>query len=191
MKTSVMLALVIAVVAVEFACGQEPQQPNEHLKGFAPFIGTWRYEGPALEESPLADKDSKVVFQISWRWILDKQAVMADWSFEFESGAKISGKLLNGWNAEKEKIVSGGMDSTGGMGMATYVLDSEAQTITETVRGVTGEGEEWSNKNLMTKPDKDTVTWQALERNYPGLEGPSPIFKLKRVKRAAGKKAAN
>jgi hypothetical protein len=70
------------------------------------------------------------------------------------------------------------------------VLDSEAKTITETGRGITGEGEEWSNKNLITKPDKDTVTWQALERQFPGIEGPSPIFKLKRVKPDAAKKAA-
>ena len=81
MKRFAIVTLTAAVIASGIAYGQEPQQPNEHLKGFGPFIGKWRHEGPVLEKGPFAekaDKDSKMVVGISWRWILDKQVIMMD-----------------------------------------------------------------------------------------------------------------
>jgi hypothetical protein len=188
MKRFVMLALVIAVVAVGFACGQEPQQPNEHLKGFAPFIGSWEYEGPIGEDGPLADKDTKMVVQISWTWILDKQAILSDWSIEFENGTKLAGKGLTGWNAVEKKITNSGMNSLGGMGLGTDVIDEEEKTITSTSEGADPDGKRTSMKTVIKMKDKDTLTWQAVERTGGDVEGPSPVYEFKRVKRAKGKK---
>jgi hypothetical protein len=188
-KRSAILGLVIAVVAVGFACGQQPQQPNEHLKGYGPFIGTWRYEGPLLEDLPgVAAKDSKLVFQLSWRWVLDKQVVMNDWLVEFEEG-EYSEKTLIGWNAADEKIIYGGFNSLGYGWMGAATPDLKAKTITTASTGKSPEGGSTSFKGVIKKVDKDTLTWQALERTGAGVEGSSPVYTFKRVKRAKGKKA--
>jgi hypothetical protein len=160
-----LLMLVAAAVLISgFAYGEEPQQPNENLKGFRPFIGAWRYKGPALEDSPWAKKGGKCLIQLSWRWILDKQVVMNDWEIEVEGGVKLAGRSLIGWNAADKKIISGGMDSTGGMGMGTVMLDRKAKTMTITAEGVDPEGEKTAAQNVVTMTDRDTLTVKALER---------------------------
>ena len=39
-----MKSAILALVALVFTGTVFGQNPNEHLKGYAPFIGTWRYE---------------------------------------------------------------------------------------------------------------------------------------------------
>ena len=144
-----------------------------------------------MEKGPFAEKaakGSKMVVDISWRWILDKQVIMYDWTIDFQGGPKISGKELIGWNAADSKIVGGGMNSLGGMAIGTRVIDGK--TITSTNEGVDGEGVKSSYKNVIKKTDKDTFTWQAVERTGGDVEGPSPVYTFKRVKRTRGKKAA-
>jgi hypothetical protein len=178
-KRAAILTLVAAVVTGSVVA----QEPNEHLKGFAPFLGTWRHEGPVLEKGPFAEEakeGSRLVVHISWSWILDQQVVMSDWSIEFQGGPKISGKVLTGWNAVEEKIVGGGMNSMGGMGVGTSVIDGT--TITATSADVDGEGTKTSSKTVVKITDEDTLTWQAVERTGGDVEGPSPVYTFKRVK---------
>ncbi len=112
---------------------------------------------------------------------------MYDWTIDFQGGPKISGKELIGWNAADINIVGGGMNSIGGMAIGTRVIDGK--TITSTNEFVDGEGVKSSYKNVIKKTDKDTFTWQAVERTGGDIEGPSPVYEFKRVKRT-GKKAA-
>ncbi len=56
---------ILTVVAAVLTGSVFGQEPNEHLKGYAPFIGNWRYEGPVLEDIPnVAAKGSKCVRSI-------------------------------------------------------------------------------------------------------------------------------
>ena len=183
-----LMFVAAAVVTNGFAWGAQPQQPNEHLKAFAPFIGMWRYEGPVLEEGPMAEKGSKSVAQMSWRWILDKQVLMTDWTVELQGGVKVSGKGLVGWNAAEEKVMGGNMDSMGGIGLGTHVIEGE--TITSASESVDAQGRKIVMKVVVKKTDKDTLTWQAVERTGGDSEGPSPIYTFKRVKRTKGKETA-
>jgi hypothetical protein len=184
---SAILTLVAAVVVTGTAYGQ---QPNEHLKGYTPFIGTWRYEGPVPEEVPgIAKKGSHEVVVFSWKWILDKQAVMHDWLVELEGGTVLTGKALIGWNAAENRIVRGTMDSMGGMNMGTIEL--EGKTIKFVVEGVTGEGEETSGRVVFKKTDKDTLSFQRLGVIGGLIEGDSPVYTFKRVKPAKGKEVAD
>ena len=87
---SLLIISISLVVCTGVALGAQPAKPNEHLKGFRPFIGTWRFEGPSPEEVPgFVEKGSKCDVQFSWRWILDKQAVMQDLLVEFEGNKQI------------------------------------------------------------------------------------------------------
>ena len=178
MKKPMILVLFAALVSGSVVA----QEPNEHLKGFAPFIGTWRLEGPLPEEAPgVAAKGSKVVAQSSWTWILDNQVVMCDWFIEFEGGQKWSGKFLIGWNAAEKKIMGGGMNSGGGMDISTHVIDG--RTLTSTNEGVDGDGRKTSSKVVHKKTDEDTLEWQMVEeRTGENVTGPSPVATFKRVK---------
>jgi hypothetical protein len=189
-----MKTIVTALTLIVLACGvtyaqDEPGPGFEHLKVYGPFIGTWRYEGPLLEDlEGIAEQGTKLVVQASWRRILNKSAVEYNWSITFEGGAELAGKALFGWNADDEKIVSGGMSSNGTVTLGSVTHDKAAKSLTSTLKGVDGEGEEISRKEVFTKTGKDTYTWQALKRTGGIVKGPSGEYTFKRVERA--KKAA-
>ncbi len=185
-----LVTATLVVFAVLFACGisygaeQKGPPPNEHLKCYGPFIGVWRYEGPLLEDVPdMAKKGSTFVFEFSRRWILDKNAVEGAWSIEFENGEKVSGKWLVGWNAAEKQIVSGGMNSAGSINLGSVTYDRAAKSLTAVTEGVNGDGGETSYKGVVTKTGKDTLTWQRLEGVGGIVEGESPVYEFKRIKR--------
>jgi hypothetical protein len=182
---------MIHFVCTSVTFGAQPAEPNEHLKGLSPFIGTWRFEGPSPEGVPgYVEKGSPCVIQFSWRWILDKQAVMQDLQVEFEGNKQIAQKELIGWNAAEEKIVLGGMTSFGIVHLGSIQLDPQTKTLTLETEGVNAEGGKSTGKAVFTKVDRDTLTFKRLELTGNLVEGPSPVYTLKRVKRDQGKKAA-
>lgn len=172
--------------------GQETPGPNfEHLKLYGPTIGTWRYEGPLLEDMPgLANKGTKYVTQIGWRWILNKNAVELNWSSKFQGGKTISGKGLIGWHAAEKRIAIGGIDSTGSITLGTVTFEDGGKTSTLTAEGIDGEGKKTTFTGVVKRTGKDIITWQALERTGGRVDGKSPVYTLTRVKRTRGKKPA-
>jgi hypothetical protein len=189
-----MKSIVTTLTVILLTCGvtygqDEPGPGFEHLKCYGPFIGTWRYEGPVLEDLPgIAEKGTKIVIQASWRRILNRSAVETNWSLKFEGGAELAVKGLYGWNADEKQIVYGSMDSLGSIQMGTVTPDAAAKSTTLNAKGVDSEGKKISVKAVLTKTGKDTLTWQALERTGGIAEGRSPEIMFKRVERA--KKAA-
>ena len=187
----ILSALTVLLLACGVTYGQDEPGPGfEHLKCYGPFIGTWQYEGPSPEGVPdIAEKGTKLVIQISWRRILNKSAVEYNWSIKFEGGTELAGKALVGWNADDEEIVYGGMNSVGDLTLGTVTHDNAARALTTTLKGVNGKGEEKSSKSVLTKTGKDTLTLQAWDREGGIVEGPSPVYTLKRVerKKKAGK----
>ncbi len=185
-----MKKIVTALTVILLACGvsygqeAEPGPSFEHLKSYGPFIGTWRCEGPLLEDVPdFGEKGTQFVFEISWKRVLNKCVVEESWLIKSEGGTEFSGKALIGWNANKKEIAYGGMNSVGGMTLGTETLDKAAKSTTLTAKGIDGEGEETSIKTVTTKTGKDTLTWQALERTGGIVEGPSGVYTFKRVER--------
>jgi hypothetical protein len=181
----IILSLIVFALSCGVSYGQEqPATVSEHLKCFGPFLGNWRYEGPLLEDvEGMAEKGTKIIVQVSMKRILNGSAVETNSSLEFEGGAKLSVKILNGWNAKEEKIVEGFMSSDGGISVGSVTHDKAAKSLTISLTGVDGEGKETSSKVVMTKTGKDTYIWQALERTGGLAEGKSPPYEFKRVKR--------
>ncbi len=191
MKRIAIITVMAAVINSGLAYSDEPSQIPEPLRPFRPMIGTWRYEGPILEDVPgVAEKGTNFVIQFSWRWILDRQAVMEDVRFELEGAEPFSAKSLVGWNAAEKRIVNGAVDSAGGVGLGNVVLNPEAKTSTLTLEGVNREGEKTLLKAVVKVTGKDTMTWQHLQRSGFRVEGKGPVYTLKRVAPAKGKKAA-
>jgi hypothetical protein len=176
--------MVVLVCGVSYG-QQEPGPGFQHLKCLRPKLGDWRYEGPLLEDVPdFAEKGARLVVQVSRRWALNKSAIEENMSIEVEGGIRFLGKSLIGWNAAEEQIVYGGMNSLGGIGLGAVSPNEKAKTFTFTSEGVDGEGEEVSAKQVLTQTGEDTLTYQALERHGGPVEGPSPVYTFKRVKRA-------
>jgi hypothetical protein len=188
----VLFSLVVFALSCGVSYGQEqPAAVSEHLKCFGPFIGNWRYEGPLQDDlKGMAEKGTQMVVDTSLKRILNGSAVERNWTIKFVGGAEITGKSLSGWDAKQEKIVQGDMNSNGGISVGSVTHDRAAKSLTSSLKGVDGEGKETSSKIVLTKTDKDTYTWQALERTGGLAEGPSPIYEFKRVK-PQGKNQAN
>jgi hypothetical protein len=155
------------------------------------MLGTWQYEGPLLEDLPdIAEKGPKILFRFSWRRILNKSVVEENVLVELDGKTIIAVKALIGWNAEKKELAYGGMSSLGSLSLGTMNFDKTAKTATLTAKGIDGDGEETSFKAVVTKTGKDTLTWQALERVGGIVEGPSPVYAFKRVKRVKRTKSS-
>jgi hypothetical protein len=186
------ITMTFLVVSCCVSYGQEATGPNsEHLNCFGPMIGTWQYEGPLLDTVPdFAEKGTKILFQFSWKRILNKSVVEENRSIAFEGGKKFAGKALIGWNAAENQLTYGGMDSLGGMSLGTVTFDEAAKTSTLTENGIDGNGKKTEFKGVVTKTGKDTLTWQALVRVGGVVEGPSQIYNFKRVERAKRNKPA-
>ncbi len=192
MKQATMILTAVAVVLVcGLSHGKEPTEAAKQLKCYDGLIGTWRYEGPLLEDVPdVEEKGSDVVIQLTWRRILNRNVVETTWSIDFKEAETIAGKGLIGWNAAEKEIVQGGMNSIGAIGFGTLTVDDAAESFTLTSEGIDGEGEETSIKTIVTKKDKNTLTWRALERKGGLVEGPSPEYTFKKVERAKRAKKA-
>jgi hypothetical protein len=185
------LTIVTIVLASGHLYGKEPTPASENLKCYDALIGTWRYEGPLLEEVPdFAQKGSDVVIQVTWRRILNRNAVEANTSVKFEEGDTILGRALIGWNAAESQIVHGSMNSVGAVGLGTVTVDEATSSFTLTSEGIAGDGEKTEYKDVVTKKDKDTFIWRALERKGGLVEGPSPEYTFKRVEQAKRAKRA-
>jgi hypothetical protein len=189
-----MKRLVLAVTTVVLACGfalaQEEPGPNfEHLKAHGIVIGTWRYEGPLLEDVPgFAKKGSQCVDQSSWRWVLNKNAIEVTWRSEFEGGKTLSGRGLVGWNAADKKIMFGGMDSAGSMSIGTIAFEDDGKTSSLTGHNIDSDGKTTTFKNVIKMQGEDTFTIQTTERGGGAVDGPGPVYTFKRVEREERRK---
>ena len=72
-------------------------------------------------------------------------------------------------------------ESEGGFGDGVWTWDGKRWTIEAT--GVQADGSEMTATNILTRLDKDTFTWQSVERTLDGEESPNlPPVKVSRVK---------
>ena len=134
----------VAQDAVAQDRAQEPAPTFEQMKPSGPFLGNWRYEGPLQEDYPgLAKKDDIIIFDFSWRRILNKAAVEETWSFEFKGGKKLTGKAMIGWDAQSKRLIYGGLNSEGGMEVGNVEFDVAAKTSTLTSRVLSEKGTEY------------------------------------------------
>jgi hypothetical protein len=172
------------VLLYGIAWGQEPTNPNaDQLKCFAPFIGTWRFEGPSLEDVPgVAEKGTECLIEFSWKRILNKGAVESSLYVEMDNrNVIVSSKSLNAWNASDQSIVLAGASSHGAIFLGNVVPASDKKQLTVSWRGSSADGSPTSSRAVFTITDPDTLTFEALEREDLIIQGPSPVYTLKRV----------
>lgn len=173
---------ILAILVCGISYGQERTSNYEHLKCYDQLIGTWTYDGPALETLPeILNKGDHVVVRVTYKWILDKGAVEVDYFSESKSGGKVTARGLIGWNRANGQIIEVGMNSWGGHSMATDTYDPATKTWRSVRKGVNSKGNATSSILVLTLQDKDTYVSQALGRKGGVTEGDGPKVVYKRV----------
>jgi hypothetical protein len=174
------------LLAASMVVGQAEASPNYgHLKAFDGLIGTWLYRGPVQEDVPnLPGKDTPMLVHSSWKWIFNKAVVENSYALRFKDSAKVEGKTMYGWNAAEKKIVSGGMNSIGGMGLGEASFSDDGKVLTVAIKSVDGDGVETSSDIVFTLQGEDVFVWQSTNRQGRDLPADSPKYTFKRVQRA-------
>ncbi len=179
-----LLTVVAIVLFYGVAAGQEQPGPTyEHLKPFEQLIGTWKYDGPLQENVPvLGGKDSKLVVQLTWEWVLNKCALESNATVELQGGVKLLGKTLIGWDLAEGRIILGGMNSFGAHEVSTVTYDDATKTWTTHSKSVDEKGRHTSATIVGRLIDADTYEWQMKDRKGGDVPGDSPKYVLKRIK---------
>jgi hypothetical protein len=173
-------AFLLAASMVVVGQAEETTSNYEHLKVLQPFLGSWTYEGVLHDDIPgLAIKGVNVRIPFRYRWILNRNALMMDWSVQVDSGADLDGKVLIGFDPKGNKIVSGEFTSSGRYSHGEWSV--EGNTLTITGRGVAADGSEIANVVTNTITDSGTMIWQAKDQTRGGERVPdSAEYEFKR-----------
>ena len=180
-----MKRVVLALLAVAMTCGDangqdQPVSNYEHLKCYEQLIGTWEYDGPLQEASPvLGAKDSKMVVRISWKWILKENVLEMNWSIKLQDDTELSGKSLTGWDTAEGRIIAGGMSSMGAHNLSMATYDEATKTWTVESKGVDRQGRATTATVVNRLVDADTLEWQSKDRTGGDNTGDSPKYTFK------------
>jgi hypothetical protein len=179
------LLFVAACVACAPLLAAEPQplpSQYENLKAFDKLIGTWVYDGPVLEDGPLAKKGERVKVAIHYRWILNKSVVEIEFMAWLEDGREVGGKRLVGWHPAEKHMVGGGWDSLGTLWLGAETVSEDGKTFIAEDKGFSPDGREVTQQSITTV-EGDTLTLQWKNRKGPDFTGDSPKYVFKRQKK--------
>jgi hypothetical protein len=118
-------SFVVAAVVV----GQAPSQPSshEHLKAFAPAIGTWVTEVPGMGKMSL-----------SLRWTLNKNFIERSESYAGADGTTYIRKGIIGWDASTKQIRGWMFSQSGSIRRSVWESDGDQLKVKTTKIGPDG-----------------------------------------------------
>ncbi len=131
---------------------------SEHLEQLGWLIGSW------VDESP----DSLVVTQ--YRWDDDKNFIVADFTVRISGQPTLRGTQRIGWDPLEKVVRSWIFDSEGGFAQGVYSRDGDRWIIKMT--GVTRDGQAASSTNVITRADRERMTWESRDRIVGGESRP-------------------
>lgn len=183
MRLALALAFVSALAIAAPAAEEKAVSNYEHLKVLEPFFGPWVYEGPAKDEIPgLAEKGAAIRIPFEYRWVLDKNGIVMDWSIQVRGGKSLSGMVLIGWNAKEKRITSCQLTSAGFCASSVWFADGKTLRIEG--KEIGPDGVETSSVVFNKLTDRGTMIWQATNVLRDGEKQPdSPEFELRPRKR--------
>jgi hypothetical protein len=181
------------LLAASMAIGQaEATASNyEHLKVLTPFLGSWGYEGPLHEEIPgFAEKGAKLRILFRYQWILNKNAILMDWSIQQDGGGAVDGKVLIGFDPKGGNIVSGEFTSLGEYSHSEWSV--EGKTLTIHGRGFAADGSDTAATVTNTITERGTMIWQAKGQTRAGNKlSDTAEYEFKRPARAGEAAGSN
>lgn len=136
-----------------------PPSNYEHLKELDWMIGSW------------IDKDDNATIQTDCEWTKNRNFMTR--SFAVAAGDKVhmSGMQVVGWDPIAKQIRSWVFDSNGGYSDGKWKHKGNRWIVQQT--GVLVDGGKTTSTNIFTYVDKDTCTWQSIDRTVDGEMQPN------------------
>jgi uncharacterized protein (TIGR02246 family) len=126
----------------------------EQLKVLEWMVGRW------------VDKDDNVDIQTEVNWTKNRNFLMRSFTVAAQGRIDMSGMHIIGWDPAAQAIRSWTFDSDGGFAEATWTHKGDRWFINN--KGVLADGRKASMVNVIKALDKDSFTWQTIERTAGG-----------------------
>lgn len=126
----------------------------EHLKVLEWMVGSW------------GDQDEEVQIQTECKWAKNQNFLVRSFSIVVGDQIDTSGMQIIGWDPAAKSIRSWTFDSNGGFAEATWKKKGDRWYISN--RGVLPDGRLATMVNVMKPVDKDSFTWETIERTAGG-----------------------
>ena len=158
---------------------------RENGKWLIALMREWPDEGVALRdldwligswEAKVGDRD----VQTTYEWDEGKHFIRGRYTVK-DNGVAVSGTQLIGKDPRSGQLHSWLFEGDGGFGDAAWTWDGKQWRLE--AAGVEPDGGETTATNLLTPLDKDSFTWQSIDRTLDGAAVPDiPPIKVVRAK---------
>ena len=136
---------------------EEPTPPPsnyDHLKELDWMIGSW------------IDKDDNATIQTDCEWTKNRNFMTRSFAVAIGDKVHMSGMQIVGWDPIAKQIRSWVFDSNGGYSDGKWKRKGERWIVQQT--GTLPDGGKTASTNIFTHVDKDSFTWQAIDRTVDG-----------------------
>jgi hypothetical protein len=176
-----MLSLCACVVATSAVLGQAPAPPSnyEHLKDLEWLVGSWEANVKAEDEVPgVVKQGDPVKIALACEWALGKNVIAVSFAVTAHGVTLMEHRGMIGWDAAEKQVVSGGFNSLGGHGHATWSKTGGQWRIKGA--GVEGDGTKTQETMVFSNISEDSFTSQTLDRSEggePQADGEKTVWK--------------
>ncbi len=126
----------------------------EQLKALEWMVGHW------------VDQDDKVKIETDCRWAKNQNFLIRSFTIAAGDRVDMSGMQIVGWDPSTKSIRSWAFDSEGGFAEATWRRQGDRWFIHN--HGILADGRKASMVNVIKPIDKNSFTWQTIERTAGG-----------------------
>lgn len=137
---------------------EEPPAPPpsnyEHLKELEWMVGSW------------IDRDERATIQTDCEWTKNKNFMTRSFAMVIGDRVNMAGMQIIGWDPAAKQIRSWVFDSDGGFSEGKWKRKGDRWLIQQI--GTLPDGGKSSAVNIMKEVDKDSFTWQSVERSVDG-----------------------
>jgi hypothetical protein len=181
--TRLALVLVVVFVGASTAETEEATSNYQHLRVLDPFLGPWVYEGPLKEDIPgFAEKGTLIRVPFEYRWAVNKNALIMDWSIQVKGQRSLDGVVLIGWDPKEKDIIDREFTSDGGYSFAVWTVEGNTLRIKDHV--IAADGTETTSVVLNKLTEQRTMIWQATNQVRGGTPLPdSAEYEFQPMKR--------
>jgi uncharacterized protein (TIGR02246 family) len=131
-----------------------PPSNYEHLKDLEWMVGSW------------IDRDERATIQTDCEWTKNKNFMTRSFAIVVGDHVNMAGMQIIGWDPIAKQIRSWVFDSDGGFSEGNWKRKGDRWLIQQI--GTLPDGSKSTAVNIIKKIDKDSFTWQSVERSAGG-----------------------
>ena len=122
----------------------------DKLKDLEWMIGTW------------VDQDEESKVETTCQWAKNRNFIVRSFSVSVRDDVAMAGMQVIGWDPVGKRIRSWVFDTDGGFGEGVWTKKGNRWYVQ--AKDTSADGRIFSSQNIVTVVDKDTFTWQSVDR---------------------------